>query len=53
MTEVLLMSYSEEAIKILKLHGYKITKPRQLILKVFEESEVPLSAYEISEIIKK
>lgn len=46
------MSYTQEAIKILKDKGYKSTKPRQLILKVLDESEVPLSPYEISEKVK-
>lgn len=46
------MSYTEEAVKILKSKGYKSTKPRQLILKVLEEVETPMSPYEISEYIK-
>lgn len=46
------MSYSQEAIKILKNKGYKNTKPRQIILKVLDDSDIPLSPYEISEKIK-
>lgn len=47
------MSYTEEALKLLKKLGYKNTKPRQIILKVLDDSEIPLSPYEISEQIKK
>ncbi len=47
------MSYTEEAIKILKDKGYKSTKPRQIILKVLNEADMPLSPYEISERIKE
>ncbi|MBC7476331.1 MAG: transcriptional repressor [Candidatus Sericytochromatia bacterium] len=47
------MGYTQEAIDILKKNGYKITKPRQIILKVLDESELPLSPYEISDHIKK
>ena len=47
------MKYLEDAVKILKTKGYKITKPRQFVLKIFDESTVPLSAYEISDKIKE
>jgi Fe2+ or Zn2+ uptake regulation protein len=47
------MGYSEEAIKILKSHGFKNTKQRQLVIKVLDEAVVPLSSYEISEKIKQ
>jgi Fur family ferric uptake transcriptional regulator len=46
------MSYTQEAIKILKDKGYKNTKPRQIILKVLDQADLPLSPYEISEKIK-
>ena len=47
------MSYFDEAINILKLRGYKITKPRQFVVKALEETEIPLSPYEISDKIKQ
>lgn len=39
--------------KILKENDLKITKPRKIILKIFEESKGPLSAEEIHKIYSK
>lgn len=46
------MSYREESKKILKKKGYKITRPREMVLDVLEESKEPLSPYEMSDLIK-
>ena len=40
------------SIRILQVQGYKATKPRKLVLEVLEETEKPLSPYDIQEILR-
>jgi Fe2+ or Zn2+ uptake regulation protein len=47
------MSYFLSAVTVLEQKGYKITKPRQLVLKALEKSVVPVSPYELKKLIKE
>ncbi len=40
-----------DSIRILQAQGHKATKPRKLVLEVLEETEKPLSPYDIQEIL--
>ena len=40
-------AYVSRALNILKQAGFRITRPRQLVLSVLDESHVPLSAYDV------
>lgn len=41
----------QNAIRTLQAQGYKATKPRRLVLQILEESERPLSPYDIQAIL--
>jgi Fur family zinc uptake transcriptional regulator len=41
-----------DPIRILQAQGYKATKPRKLVLEVLEETEKPLSPYDIQGILR-
>ena len=41
--------YNDKALKVLKNNHFRITKPRQLVIKLLEDSSEPLSAYEIKD----
>jgi Fur family zinc uptake transcriptional regulator len=41
-----------DSIRILQAQGYKATKPRKLVLEVLEETEKPLSPYDIQGILQ-
>jgi len=42
----------QDSIRILQIQGYKATKPRKLVLEVLEETEQPLSPYDIQGILR-
>jgi len=42
----------QKSIRILQGQGYKATKPRKLVLEVLEETEKPLSPYDIKRILR-
>jgi Fur family zinc uptake transcriptional regulator len=42
-----------DSIQKLQAQGYKATKPRKLVLEVLEETEKPLSPYDIQEILRQ
>ena len=46
------MDYSEGALNALKKKGYRITKPRRLVIDLLDQSKVALSAYEIRELLQ-
>ncbi len=41
-----------DSIRALQAQGYKATKPRKLVLHILEETERPLSPYEIQAILR-
>lgn len=41
--------YFEKALKVLKESNFRITKPRQLVIKLLDKSKEALSAYEIKD----
>jgi len=41
----------QTSIRILQAQGYKATKPRKLVLEVLEDTEKPLSPYDIQSIL--
>jgi len=41
----------QDSIRILQAHGHKATRPRKLVLEVLEETEKPLSPYDIQGIL--
>ena len=41
----------QNSIEILQANGYKTTKPRKLVLEVLDETEEPLSPYDIQGIL--
>jgi Fe2+ or Zn2+ uptake regulation protein len=41
------MSFSEYAVKTLRDKGYKLTKPRKLVVEAIGKAEGPMSPYEI------
>jgi Fur family zinc uptake transcriptional regulator len=43
---------AQNSIRILQAQGYKATKPRKLVLGVLEETERPLSPYDIQDILR-
>lgn len=43
--------YSEQAIATLKQKGFRITRPRMLVLELLDKAERALSAYEIKDIL--
>lgn len=45
------MSYAEEALRILKSRGYRITQPRRKVLEVLSKSTTALSPYEIKDLL--
>lgn len=47
------MSYPEAALNVLRDRGYRVTKPRRLVLSVLDAATVPLSPYEIADRIKE
>lgn len=42
----------QHSIETLQANGYKTTKPRKLVLEVLEETEQPLSPYDIQGILR-
>jgi len=42
----------QDSIRILQAQGYKATKPRKLVLEVLEETDKPLSPYDIQGILR-
>ncbi|WP_373531917.1 Fur family transcriptional regulator [Vampirovibrio sp.] len=42
-------TYTEQAIAILKSKGFRITRPRKLVLDLLDQSNIALSAYEIKD----
>lgn len=42
----------QDSIRILQAQGHKATKPRKLVLEVLEETEKPLSPYDIQGILR-
>lgn len=45
------MSYTERALDILKTKGFRLTKPRKLVLDLLDKAERALSAYEIKDLL--
>jgi Fe2+ or Zn2+ uptake regulation protein len=43
---------AQNSIEALQVNGYKATKPRKLVLEVLEETERPLSPYDIQGILR-
>ena len=43
----------QDSIRILQAQGYKATKPRRLVFDVLEETEKPLSPYDIQETLRQ
>ena len=43
----------QDSIRILRAQGYKGTKPRKLVLDVLEETEKPLSPYDIQGVLRQ
>jgi Fur family zinc uptake transcriptional regulator len=43
----------QDSIRILQAQGYKMTKPRRLVLEILEETQQPLSPYDIQRTLKK
>jgi Fur family zinc uptake transcriptional regulator len=42
----------QDSIRTLQVQGYKATKPRMLVLEVLQETEKPLSPYDIQRILQ-
>ena len=42
----------QQSIRILQAQGHKATKPRKLVLEILEETEKPLSPYDIQGILR-
>jgi Fur family zinc uptake transcriptional regulator len=42
----------QNSVRTLQAQGYKATKPRKLVLEVLEETEKPLSPYDIQDILR-
>ena len=42
----------QDSIRVLQAQGHKATKPRKLVLEVLEETEKPLSPYDIQGILR-
>jgi Fe2+ or Zn2+ uptake regulation protein len=42
----------QDSVRILQAKGYKATKPRRLVLEVLEQTEEPLSPYDIQGILR-
>jgi len=42
----------QESIRVLRTQGHKATRPRKLVLEVLEETEKPLSPYDIQGILR-
>jgi Fur family zinc uptake transcriptional regulator len=42
-----------DSIRVLQAQGHKTTKPRKLVLEVLEETEKPLSPYDIQGILRR
>ncbi len=47
------MSYTQNALEHLKNHGYRITKPRRLVVELLDKSDTALSAYEIKDLLNQ
>lgn len=47
------VTFRQLAKQLLKEQGYKLTPVRELLIELFEQSNKPLSAYEIKEIVKE
>jgi Fe2+ or Zn2+ uptake regulation protein len=45
-------TYSEKALHLLKERGYRMTNQRRLVIETLEESDAPLSPYDIRDILK-
>jgi Fe2+ or Zn2+ uptake regulation protein len=43
---------AQDSIRTLQAQGYKATNPRKLVLEVLEETEKPLSPYDIQRILR-
>lgn len=44
-------SYAEQALETLKEKGFRITKPRRLVVDLLDTANKPLSAYEIKDLL--
>jgi Fur family transcriptional regulator, ferric uptake regulator len=44
-------SYAEQALETLKDKGFRITKPRRLVVELLDTANKPLSAYEIKDLL--
>lgn len=45
------MPYAEDALRILKSRGYRITQPRRKVLELLERTDRALSPYEIKDLL--
>ena len=45
------MPYAEDALRILKSRGYRITQPRRKVLELLSKTETALSPYEIKDLL--
>ena len=43
------MSFTDTALQLLKSRGYRVTKPRRLVLELLDTTDAALSAYEIKD----
>ena len=46
------MSFIQYSRQVLRAHGYKITQPRKQVIKVLSEAKLPLSPYQIQNILQ-
>lgn len=46
------MDYVGSATRVLKERGFRMTRPRQLVLETLDAAPLPLTAYEIANLIK-
>ena len=47
------MSEFEDSIQVLRAKGYKVTRPRKLVLKVLGQAQEPVSPYDIQKILEE
>jgi Fe2+ or Zn2+ uptake regulation protein len=43
------MSYPDDALALLKARGYRVTRPRRLVLEAFDRAIAPLSPYDVAQ----
>jgi Fur family zinc uptake transcriptional regulator len=46
------MSELQRAIQVLRVNGYKVTRPRKQVLRVLDGAQEPVSPYEIQKILE-